>query len=127
MPLVELSTLANLRVVLDGAVSATEWDIGVVYEDLDDGFNLVQTTAGSSQLWTSTAGVTKTTVAGPPTGNAKRRRIMGVTVTNRDTSKAVITIWHEASAVERWLLVKEVPAGATLYWLPNTGWQVSTT
>jgi hypothetical protein len=112
------ATNQTLEIDLAGAVAANQLPFSVEWSDI----TAAAFTPGHSD-GTSNNTTAATMVAAP--GASTYRAIAHITIYNKDTAAAVVTVQFNNNTTIRELVVVKLDAGNELTWSPGRGWRVS--
>ena len=113
----------KLEVVLAGAVTANQLDVNSYYFDQ---YPQLQTQPRSGHSFVQTNGVTDVTAVAAPALVGIRRNIHTMSVYNKDTASATVTVKIDDGGSERILVKQTLNAGDSLNYEHGAGWTFTT-
>ena len=112
-----LDTLTKLEIVLAGAVTANQLEVHVTYRD----WNKSGVTTNPAMYRTASNSTTDVTILAAPVQNPTRE-VMTVSIYNKDTANATVTVKSDDGTTERIFVKQELLTTETLTWTPDAGW-----
>lgn len=111
------TTAKKLQVLLAGAVTTNELPVVVAYSELDAAGGTLTPSASD----TATSGATPVDILAAPAAS-KQRVVDYLSVHNRDTASATVTIQMDVSGTARILKKATLAAGEALVYTRGSGW-----
>lgn len=109
-----LDTATRLEIVLSGAVAADQPEVHVWYVD----YNKENHTVLPAMYRTATNNTTDVIILPAPINNP-RRRIVSISVYNKDSAAVTVTIKTDDGTTERIILKKQLQTTETLFYYDN--------
>lgn len=114
------STLRTLQVVLGGTITTSQLDVVTHYDER--GYD--ETDEGIAADVNTTNNTTAVTIVGAPSHSGRVRVVKSLSVFNKDTASATVTVRYNDNGTTFVLIKVTLPTMYQLYYEDQAGWSV---